>query len=57
MIRMWNQLIKMDKTRLTTKVFLWDMSCKGHNWNSEISSVLTSIGKEHAHQNKTCKCK
>ncbi len=25
----------------------------GHNWNSEISSVLTSKGQEHAHQNKT----
>ncbi len=29
------------------------MSCSGHNWNSEISSVLISIGQEHAHQNKT----
>ncbi len=29
------------------------MSCRGHNWNSEISSVLTSIRQEHAHQNKT----
>ncbi len=25
----------------------------GYNWNSEISSILTSIGQEHAHQNKT----
>ncbi len=27
------------------------MSC--HNWNSEISSVLTTVGQEYAHQNKT----
>ncbi len=25
----------------------------GYNWNSVISSVLTNIGQEHAHQNKT----
>ncbi len=53
MIRMWNRLIKMDNTHLTKKVFLCGLSCMGHNWNSEISSVLTSIRQEHAHQNKT----
>ncbi len=52
-IRMWNRLIKMNNTCLTKKVFLWNMSCRGHNWNSEISLVLTSIGLKHAHQNKT----
>ncbi len=29
------------------------MSCRGHNWNSEISSLLTNIGQDHAHQKKT----
>ncbi len=43
----------MDNTHLTKNVFLWKMSCRGHNWNSEISLVLTIIGQEHAHQHKT----
>ncbi len=43
----------MDKTHLAKNVFLWDMSCRCQNWNSDISSVLTSIGQQHAHQNKT----
>ncbi len=53
MIRMWNWLIKMDNTCLTKNVFLWVMSCRRQNLNLEILSILTSIGQEDAHQNKT----
>ncbi len=48
MIKMWNGLIKMDNTCLTKNVFLWGLICRGHNWKSEISSVLTDKDKDKA---------
>lgn len=44
MIKYWNRLIKMDNSRLTKKVFLWDKSLCKQNWSSEIKLLCQKVG-------------
>ena len=43
MIRLWNRLIKMEDSRLTKKVFLWDHALCKNNWSEEILKIFTKI--------------
>ena len=51
MVRFWNRLIQMDDSRLTKRIFLWDMSQKKKNWSQELSTILESIGKKDSYRN------
>ena len=46
MLRLWNRLIKMDNSRLTKKIFLWDKDKNVRNWSNEVLKLLTDIGLE-----------
>ena len=48
MIRHYHRMLKMDNTRLTKKIFLWDKNLNDHQqvstWFSEIRSIFESNG-------------
>ena len=45
-IRLWSRLDKMQDTRLTKRIFLWDKSLKLNNWSRDCKKVLKEIGYE-----------
>ena len=42
-LRMYNQIMKMEPSRLTRRVFEYDLKCKGR-WSSNLKSLLESLG-------------
>ena len=44
-IRFWNRLTRMDHTRLTKKIALWDKSICVKKLSSDMKSILLSINK------------
>ncbi len=49
MVRFWNRLVEMDESRLTHKLFKWDLQFvqTGSNWSSELRAILTDINMVH----------
>ena len=43
MTRLWNRLVKMDGSRLTKKIFLYDYQTRHNNWSKNMSYWLQSI--------------
>ena len=41
MIRLWNRLVRMDRNRLTFKVFKWDHMLCSRNWSKDIKEILS----------------
>ena len=53
MLRYWNRLIKFDNSRLTKKVFLWDLSKRRSTgtWSSEIHKIFVDLNMENVYEN------
>jgi len=51
MIRLWNNLIKMDTTRLTKKVFLWDKSNSDKGWAGDVKTVFEGLDMHDVYDN------
>ncbi len=58
MIRFWNRMILMDDSRLTKKVFNYDIKCGKLNWSSEIAKIMNKCNLEDSFtQRKFCEIK
>ena len=46
MLRLWNRLVSMPTTRVTSKIFMWDLSCidKSMSWSNNARNVFNDIG-------------
>ena len=53
MLRLWNRLIKMDSSRITKKVFLWDYEKCTANWSNDIREILGLINMQNHFTSKT----
>ena len=54
-LRLWNRLVKMNNSRITKKVFLFDYSYNTKSWCSDVKSILTSVNMENIYKDKlTC---
>ena len=53
MLRLWNRLIKMDSSRITKKVFLWDYEKCTANWSNDIREILRLINMQNHFISKT----
>ena len=53
MLRLWNRLIKMDSSRITKKVFLWDYEKCTANWLNDIREILGLINMQNHFTSKT----
>ncbi len=40
MVRLYNRFITMDQSRLNKKIFMYDKSARGHNWNKKVKKIL-----------------
>ena len=52
MIRYWNRVVKMDQSRLTKRIFLWDYNREVDSWSKNVSIILSSINCSHIFQAK-----
>jgi hypothetical protein len=52
MARLWNRLVKMNNSRLTKIMFLWDHSLCHNNWSSELKLLLYSMEMQHVFDHK-----
>lgn len=48
---LWNRLLKIEDTRLTKKIFLYDYNSCKNNWSSEVKSILGSVQMEQIFTN------
>jgi hypothetical protein len=51
MLRYWNHLLKLDRNRITKRVFLWDREQTSHGWAFDISQLFTNMGKSEIYEN------
>ncbi len=53
-IRLWNRLVTMNASRLTKKVFLWDMNEHIHsnksNFSANVKQILCELGQRDAYR-------
>ena len=54
MIRLWNNLVKMDSNRLTKKVFLWDTSTPDKGWAGDIKAIFGELNMIDSYTNVSC---
>ena len=52
MIRYWNRVIKLDQSRLTKRIFMWDYNLEEGSWGNNVSTILSSIDYSHLFQAK-----
>ena len=52
LLRLWNRLVCMDKTRLTKIVFEYAYDKTGKTWCSDIKTILRQVGLLSNFQNK-----
>jgi len=50
MIRFWNRVIKMDISRVTKRIFMWDFKLQNPSWNNNVWNILNSISCEHIYK-------
>ena len=54
-LRLWNRLVKMNDSRITKKIFLYDYSFNNKSWCSDVKSILSFVNMEDIYRNKlTC---
>jgi hypothetical protein len=51
-IRLWNRLVNMQESRLTKKIFLWDMQICKKNWSKHIKDLFQSLNSQTTFENK-----
>ncbi len=53
MIRFWYRLLKMENTRLTKHVFLWESRLQCNSWYRDLKDLFTVIGKPNLIERQT----
>ena len=55
MCKYYNRLLKMDRDRLTRKIFDYDISKCRNNWSHELKQIFSKVGMvELLHNNLEC---
>jgi hypothetical protein len=52
MIRFWNRMLKMDDTRLTKQIFMWDHNIANNNWNTEVKQIFEELSLDNKFYNR-----